>query len=265
MIWRQCGVEATSALSNRSSADRVRACRWLQGWWWWWGVLFRLWQEDLGGWAPVDVPTCCWYLESCLKKKKKGGRERKKEKWNVTSTALWKYAPRSGSSRSRWLKFLPAKSCRRGDTLPCYCIAARPFLLFRARRQWTAASRPRVVKNIHILKKKSTKKSHLRQAVKRVFVFFFLRENCFQGGRSRQLHRWAVKYLAAIPWAEVSDTLPPPGGSVMAVSNLKNKSVEVKFQNPFDGFCLLNPESSAHIWVDSQKKKGTFCPFLVLM
>lgn len=176
----------------------------------------------------------------------------------MTSTALWKYAPRSGSSRSRWLKFLPAKSCRRGDTLPCYCIAARPFLLLRARRQWTAASRPRVVKNIHIYKKK---KSQLRKVTcdkqwKVCFVLFFLRENCFQGGRSRQLHHWAVKYLAAIPWAEVSDTLPPPGGSVMAVSNLKNKSVEVKFQNPFDGFCLLNPESSAHIWVDSHKKRN---------
>lgn len=148
MIWRQCGVEATSALRNCSSADHVRACRWLQG--------------RGGGSFPSLTRgfrrlSSCWCPNMLLVPgelfKKKKGRERKKEKWNVTSTALWKYAPRLGSSCSQWLKFLPAKSCCRGDTLPCYCIAARPFLLFRARRQWTAASRPRVVKNIHIWKK----------------------------------------------------------------------------------------------------------------
>lgn len=46
------------------------------------GVLFRLWREDLGGWAPVDAPTCCWYLESCLKKKKEGKERKKSGMWH---------------------------------------------------------------------------------------------------------------------------------------------------------------------------------------
>lgn len=106
-----------------------------------------------------------------------------------------KYAPRSRSSRSQWLKFLPAKShC-------CYCTAVRLFLLFRARGQRTAASRPLVVKkkrkekSLYIKKKK---KQHKKITIKSVFF----RVNCFSAAFSDITVILNIHWLAEqkIPW-----------------------------------------------------------------
>lgn len=202
-----------------------------------WGVgrwfLLRLWREDLGGRAPVDVPTCCWYLESCFflfffffVKKKGKERERKVEcdihcplkictKIREAVVAIgWNFSRQRAAAEV---------------TLLCYCIAARPFPLFRARRRWTAASRPPVVKNKH-KKKKQLRKITCDKQKKHSFFFA-----CFQvWTASREVEAVSFNTVASniltgsgrfffppaeprIPSAKVSDPLPPTGGSVKAV------------------------------------------------